>query len=199
MSIHYRDTRNASSELTEGSLRNHFLIAMPGLKDTAFAHTITYICEHGSDGAMGVVVNNALPIDVGEILEQMELSDQANIAHHPVLAGGPVQTERGFVLHTGEHEFQSTLAVSPRVKVTSSKDVIEALAGGVGPDNFLIALGYAGWEPGQLEQEIANNAWLTLPADPDILFKTPMEQRWALASRQLGVDLNLISSTAGHA
>lgn len=193
-------TRETTSELTAGSLRDHFLIAMPGMHDSAFAHSVTYICEHGEKGAMGIIINNVMPLLLEDIFVQMELTvDRKNLGQQTVVAGGPVQVERGFVLHPRAREWQSTLHVSPQVSLTASRDIIEAIAEGDGPEQFLIALGYAGWDAGQLESEIAANAWLTLPADSQILFNTPFEQRWLAAAQPLGIDLNLISSVAGHA
>lgn len=188
------------NELTAGSLRDHFLIAMPGMHDSSFTHSVTYICEHGEKGAMGIVINNVLPLLLEDIFEQMQLTtDHNNLGHQAIVAGGPVQVERGFVLHPRAQEWQSTLHVSSQISLTASRDVIEAIAEGKGPDQFLIALGYAGWGAGQLEAEIAANAWLTIPADSQILFNTPYEQRWLAAAQPLGIDLNLISSVAGHA
>lgn len=187
-------------ELTSGSLRDHFLIAMPGMHDSSFAHTVTYICEHSEKGAMGIVVNNVTPLLLGDIFTQMQLGrGKSEVRKQPVVAGGPVQVERGFVLHARDAGWQATLHVSPQISLTASRDIIEALAEGRGPDEFLIALGYAGWGEGQLEAEIAANTWLTLPADSQILFNTPFEQRWTAAAQPLGIDLNLISSVAGHA
>ncbi len=186
-------------QLTAGSLRNHFLIAMPGMHDNSFAHTVTYICEHSDKGAMGIVINNLMPLVLGDIFNQMQLPNHPELTGAPVVAGGPVQVERGFVLHPRGEEWQSTLHVSPDLSLTASRDIIEALAEGRGPQNFLIALGYAGWGEGQLEAEIAANAWLTLPASNQIIFHTPFEQRWTAAAQPLGIDLNLISSVAGHA
>ncbi|AQT61318.1 hypothetical protein CBP51_11735 [Cellvibrio mixtus] len=186
-------------ELTPGSLRDHFLIAMPGLNDSSFAHTVTYICEHSEQGAMGVVINMATPMLLKEIFEQMALSDQSELGGQIVMSGGPVQPERGFVLHSPDTKWQSTLEISPEVSLTASRDIIAALAEGRGPKHSLIALGYAGWGEGQLEAEIAANSWLTVPADKDIIFNTPLEQRWTAAAQALGIDVNLIASTAGHA
>jgi len=186
-------------ELTPGSLRNHFLIAMPSLNDSSFAHTVTYICEHSDKGAMGVVINSATPMQLREVFEQMGLEDDAKVGDQIVMAGGPVQQERGFVLHPAGTHWQSTLAVSPEVSLTASRDIIIALAAGRGPSQYLITLGYAGWDEGQLEAEIAANSWLTVPADKDIIFNIPFEQRWTAAARSLGVDVNLITGTAGHA
>nr|WP_051084100.1 YqgE/AlgH family protein [Gilvimarinus chinensis] len=189
------------NSLEPGSLRNHFLIAMPGMTDPHFAHSVTYICEHSNEGAMGIVVNLPMDLTLKDIYEQLELSTNHDSAEHPALAGGPVSVERGFVLHptNSEQSWQSTIQVSADISLTASRDILEAMAEGRGPENTLVALGYAGWETGQLEQEIIDNAWLTVPADQQILFHTPTEQRWAAAARNLGIDLNLISSVAGHA
>lgn len=186
-------------ELTPGSLRDHFLIAMPGLNDSSFAHTVTYICEHSDKGAMGVVINTATPMLLKEIFSQMDLADLSDQGDLIVMSGGPVQPERGFVLHSNEAKWQSTLEISPDVSLTASRDIITALAAGRGPKHCLIALGYAGWGEGQLEAEIAANSWLTVPADKNIIFNTPFEERWTTAAQALGIDVNLISSTAGHA
>lgn len=186
-------------ELTPGSMRDHFLIAMPGLNDSSFAHTVTYICEHSDKGAMGVVINAATPMLLKEIFTQMDLDDLSDQGDLIVMSGGPVQPERGFVLHSNEAKWQSTLEISPDICLTASRDIISALAAGRGPKQCLIALGYAGWGEGQLEAEIAANSWLTVPADKDIIFSTPFEERWTTAAQALGVDVNLISSIAGHA
>lgn len=183
-----------------GSLRNQFLIAMPGMSDPRFAHSVTYICEHGADGAMGLIINQPMSLTLSDVYQQLELAEVDPSAQSQVLTGGPVSTERGFVLHSAaERQWQSTVEIDPRICLTASSDILKSLAQGKGPEHFLVTLGYAGWESGQLEQEIADNAWLTVPADPQILFHTPAEQRWSAAARHLGVDLNLISNTAGHA
>jgi putative transcriptional regulator len=186
-------------ELTPGSLRDHFLIAMPGMSDPSFSHTVTYICEHSDKGAMGVVINTATPMQLKEIFAQMQLDDNASDGDQFVMAGGPVQTERGFVLHSSETEWQTTLKVSDDISLTVSRDIIAAMAEGNGPQHFLISLGYAGWGEGQLEAEIAANSWLTVPADKNIIFHTPIEKRWAQAAQSLGIDLQLMSGAAGHA
>lgn len=188
-----------TTELTLGSLCNHFLIAMPGMQDSSFAHSVTYICEHTDKGAMGIVINNPMPLLLKDIFTQMDLADKSGIGEQAVFAGGPVQIERGFVLHSGDAEWQSTLRISPQISLTASRDIIEALAEGNGPEDYFIALGYAGWGSGQLEAEVAANAWLMVPADGNIIFKTPHEQRWTAAAQPLGIDVNLISSVAGHA
>jgi putative transcriptional regulator len=194
-----KNTTANYDELTPGSLRDHFLIAMPGLNESSFGHTVTYICEHSDKGAMGVVINAATPMLLKEIFAQMDLDDLSDQGHQIVMSGGPVQPERGFVLHTNESKWQSTLEVSPEISLTASRDIITALAEGRGPKQCLITLGYAGWGEGQLEAEIAANSWLTVPADKSIIFDTPLEQRWAAAANTLGIDVNLMPVSAGHA
>lgn len=186
-------------DLTQGSLRDHFLVAMPSLRDPIFTHTLTYICDHTPEGAMGIIVNHPLSLSLNEIFTQLQLPGNASIGGRPVLSGGPVQVERGFVLHPAGARFDSTLEVSPEICLTASRDIILSLANGEGPEDALVALGYAGWGAGQLEREIAENSWLTVPSDSHILFHTPCEQRWAAAAASLGIDLNLISPDAGHA
>jgi len=186
-------------ELTPGSLRDHFLIAMPGLADPSFSHTVTYICEHSDKGAMGVVINAATPMQLKEIFSQLQLENDADHGEKIVMSGGPVQPERGFVLHSSETQWQTTLKVSDEISLTVSRDIIAAMADGSGPQDFLISLGYAGWGEGQLEAEIVANSWLTVPADKNIIFHTPIEKRWAQAAQSLGIDLQLMSSHVGHA
>lgn len=182
------------------SLTNHFLIAMPGLADANFTHTVTYICEHSEQGAMGIIINRPMEITLGQVLEHMEIEPGAcPDVDRPVYSGGPVQPEHGFVIHTPIGEWDASLTVTDAIAVTTSRDVLTAIARGEGPEEYLIALGYAGWGEGQLEQEMAQNAWLSGPADPRILFRTPAEQCWQEAARLLGVDLNLLSNEAGHA
>ncbi|MBC6906033.1 YqgE/AlgH family protein [Saccharophagus sp. K07] len=181
------------------NLSNHFLIAMPGLHDPLFANSITYICEHSPEGAMGLVVNRAMDLHMSDIFEQMSLSYDEKYGRAPILAGGPVHTQRGFILHPTGGIWQSTIQITPEISLTASKDIIAALATGQGPENALFVLGYSGWGAGQLEQEIKENSWLTVPADTDILFRTPLEQRWHAAALRLGIDMNLMSAQAGHA
>ncbi len=182
------------------SLTNHFLIAMPGLKDPNFSRTVTYVCEHTEHGAMGIVINRPMDIRLGEVLDQLEIEPTvAGVADTRVYLGGPVQTDRGFVIHSGPAEYDSTLAVTPDIRVTTSRDVLEAIALGDGPARTLIALGYAGWGGGQLEEELSANAWLSGPADADIIFSRSPGERWLAAAQLLGIDLNLLSGEAGHA
>ncbi len=182
------------------SLTNHFLIAMPGLQDPNFSRTVTYVCEHTDQGAMGIVINRPLDVKLGELLDQLEISAlRPGVAEIPVYQGGPVQTDRGFVLHTTGPIFDSTLSITPDISVTTSRDVLEAIASGDGPEQSLIALGYAGWGSGQLEQEMSANAWLSGPASQEIIFRMQPDARWLAAAQLLGVDLNLLSGEAGHA
>ena len=181
-------------------LRDHFLLAMPCLDEGIFAHSITYICEHGESGAMGIVINQPLELSVGEIFEHLQIDSERDFSEVPVLAGGPVQIDHGFVLHRNSHRsWEASLKVTPEITLTTSRDILRAIAHNDGPDDHLIALGYAGWSAGQLEQELAENSWLTLPANGDIIFSTPTEQRLCAAAAQLGIDMNLISGEAGHA
>ena len=182
------------------SLNNHFLIAMPALVDPNFHHTATLICEHNEDGALGIIINRPLGINLGDILEHMDIKANSEaIAAQPVFMGGPVQGDRGFVLHEPLGNWDATLKVAENTGVTSSRDILEAIAHGAGPDRSFITLGYAGWGPGQLEEEIAANAWLSGPASNRIVFELPYEQRWEAAAALIGVDLKLISGEAGHA
>lgn len=183
------------------SLRNQFLIAMPSMNDPNFSRSVTYICEHADTGSMGLVINLPLSMSLQDIYQQLNLTCNNDSTESRLLAGGPVQVERGFVLHTPctEQQWESTLEISDEVSLTTSADIMTSLASGNGPENYLPILGYAGWDAGQLEEEIANNEWLTVEASPQILFHEPYAQRWATAARLLGIDLNLLSSTAGHA
>lgn len=182
------------------TLANQFLIAMPGLRDPNFSRTVTYVCEHTDQGAMGIVINRPLEIRLGEILEQLDIEVlDPGVRDQPIYLGGPVQTDRGFVLHSEGETYDATLNLAPNLCVTTSRDVLEAIAAGRGPASRLIALGYAGWGGGQLEQEMGTNAWLSGPADGDILFRVPAGRRWQAAAALLGVDLNLMSAEVGHA
>ncbi|MDD3608163.1 MAG: YqgE/AlgH family protein [Halothiobacillaceae bacterium] len=181
-------------------LTNHLLIAMPGMGDPNFAQTVTYVCEHNEKGAMGIVINRLLELNLGDILDHMGIDcTQSAVRAHPVHLGGPVQVERGFVLHSPAGGWDSTLNVTEDIALTTSRDILQAIAQGAGPSRLLIALGYAGWGAGQLEQEMKDNAWLSTPAQQAILFDVPVEQRWHAAAGAMGIDLNLLSSEAGHA
>ncbi|MGE6528239.1 YqgE/AlgH family protein [Pseudomonas sp. NPDC077382] len=181
-------------------LKHQFLIAMPHMADPNFAQTLIYLVEHNRDGAMGLIVNRPSGLNLGDILEQLrpEQPGNASSQHLTIFSGGPVQTDRGFVLHPADAQFQATLDLG-QLGVTTSQDVLFAIADGYGPQQQFIALGYAGWEPGQLEAELADNAWLSCPAQPEILFDLPYEQRLTAAAASLGVDLRLLSNQVGHA
>ncbi|HEX2237670.1 MAG TPA: YqgE/AlgH family protein [Gammaproteobacteria bacterium] len=179
---------------------NQLLIAMPSLEDPNFSRTVTLICEHNEHGALGVVINRPTEVRLGALLEHLNLTAvDARIANTAVYAGGPVQLERGFILHTPLGDWESTLKIDTELGLTTSLDILAAVAAGAGPKRSLVALGYAGWGAGQLEQEIVANAWLTVPNDVEILFELPVERRWQAAARKLGVDLNLMAGDAGHA
>ena len=182
------------------NLTNHFLIAMPNMADPYFARTLTYICEHNDQGALGLVINRPIDMTLQALFERLQLSLQASeYADAPVYFGGPVQTDRGFVLHSPPGNWQSTLHVANRIGLTTSKDVLEALGRGEGPEQILVTLGYAGWSPGQLEHELAQNAWLTVEARDGIIFDTPAEERLPAAMELLGLDFVRLQDAAGHA
>ena len=183
---------------------NQFLIAMPGMADDTFAGAVVYLCEHTDKGALGLVINKPIDIKLRNLFEKVELSlPFEELAARPVFYGGPVQTERGFVLHEpldaeGGH-YNATLAVPGGLEMTTSRDVLEALANGAGPKKVIVTLGYSGWAAGQLEEEIGRNGWLTVDAAPEIIFDTPIEQRYERALALLGVDPRMLSTDAGHA
>ncbi|MGD9000035.1 MAG: YqgE/AlgH family protein [Granulosicoccaceae bacterium] len=182
------------------SLTNHFLIAMPMLEDPNFYHSVTYICEHNEQGAMGIVINRPLDIALGDVLEHMQIAQHnPHTAGREIYLGGPVQPERGFVLHEPPGQWDAMLPVTEQIGITTSRDILMAMNDGQGPERALVALGYAGWGPGQLEQEMAENAWLSVPADTAIIFDTPIERRWQAAAANLGIDLNTLSDDVGHA
>jgi putative transcriptional regulator len=182
------------------SLQDHFLIAMPAMADPNFKETVTYVCKHDAEGAFGLVINRPSDLSLGEMLSQLaiELADRS-LAERAVMLGGPVEPERGFVLHRSTQSYEATMLAGQDLKVTSSPDILAALGRGSGPDPVLVALGYAGWGRGQLEVELGSNTWLTVPADPSIIFDTPLEQRWTAALGLPGVDIRSITQYAGHA
>lgn len=191
------------SDFETTCLTNQFLIAMPNLEDPNFFHTVSYICSHDDSGAMGVTINRPLDIGLGDLLEHLNMpTDDPDIASIPVYAGGPVQSDRGFVLHrtpnTNDNEWDATMVVSDSISLTMSQDIIEAIAANEGPQQFLIMLGYAGWGEGQLEQELLSNAWLNGPADENVIFETPTEKLWMQAAKHLGIELGLLSTEVGH-
>lgn len=181
-------------------LKHHFLIAMPHMADPHFAQTVTYLIEHNEQGAMGLVINRPNGLSLADVMEQLrpEESPSSLCQSLPIFAGGPVQTDRGFVLHPSGQSFQATLELG-ELALSTSQDALFAIADGQGPSQYLITLGYAGWEAGQLEQELSDNAWLTCPADHDILFTTPADQRLGAAAARLGINLSLLTAQAGHA
>ena len=182
------------------NLTRHFLIAMPAMSDPHFSKTLTFICEHNNQGALGVIVNRPIDMTLHALLEQIEIAQPSDACKAvPVHYGGPVQIDRGFVLHAPAGAWQSTLTVGEEIGLTTSKDILEAVARGTGPQRMLVTLGYAGWAPGQLEHELAQNAWLTVNADTRILFETPAERRYEASLKLLGIDLAMLSDDAGHA
>lgn len=173
---------------------------MPGMLDPNFSSTVTLICEHNAEGALGIVVNRPMNLNLGGLFEQLAVEDaDAEASRIPVFDGGPVARERGFVLHNPESRFESSVAVSPDIQLTLSRDILDAIAAGKGPAKSLVALGYAGWQPGQLEAEMLANTWLSVPATPEIVFDVPFSERWMSAARILGVDISRLSPHAGHA
>jgi putative transcriptional regulator len=184
----------------DGSLTNQLLIAMPGMADPNFTTTVTLICEHNDDGALGIVINRPTTLKLGGLFEQLSVENaDPDVARDPVLSGGPVGVERGFVLHGPERSYESTLEVSNEIRLTLSRDIIDAMAAGEGPEQALVALGYAGWDSGQLEEEMLANSWLNVPATPEIVFETPFAERWNSAARTLGIDIASLPADAGHA
>ncbi|RYF60351.1 MAG: YqgE/AlgH family protein [Comamonadaceae bacterium] len=198
-----------SSDSAPMNLTHHFLIAMPGLEDDAFKRSVVYLCEHSERGALGLIINKPSDINLKALFEKVELHlSRADLDDTPVFHGGPVQTERGFVLHepvyadaqkSNESVYASTMTIPGGLEMTTSKDVLEALATGAGPKKVLVSLGYAAWGEGQLESELAENSWLTVGADPAVIFDTPIEQRYDRALLLLGLEAWTLSPDAGHA
>ena len=191
---------NTLTDMTDTTyLNNQFLIAMPNLTDPGFFHTVTYLCQHNEDGALGIVINRQIDMKLGDIFKQMQINVTFPAASEaPVFFGGPVQQERGFVIHNPCGRWDSSIAISDEIALTTSRDILEAIAIGEGPEQYLVALGYAGWGEGQLEQEIVNNAWLNTPSGNNIIFNTPVNQRWQAAAHQIGIDINQLTAPAGH-
>jgi len=182
------------------SLQGQLLIAMPGMADPNFNETVTFVCKHDDEGAIGIVINRPSEMSLGDVCRQLKLDDNLGDAdNQPIMNGGPVHPDRGFVLHQSDQAFDSTFDPDAEVKVTVSQDILKAIARGEGPKPALVALGYAGWGSGQLEAEIAANAWLSVPTSPSILFETPIENRWLAAAGLIGVDIRQVTSYAGHA
>jgi putative transcriptional regulator len=196
------DRHSSGSSVTPimSSLEGHLLIAMPGMQDPNFSETVAFICKHDTEGAIGIVVNRPSEMSLGDVCKQLKFeTNLGDDAKQPIMNGGPVQPDRGFVLHQSDEEFDSTVDPEAPLKVTVSQDILKAIARGDGPKPALIALGYAGWSSGQLESEIAANAWLHAPASAAILFDTPIENRWKAAAGLIGIDIHQVTSYAGHA
>jgi putative transcriptional regulator len=186
--------------MTPNTFAGQFLIAMPALTDPPFARGVTFLCQHGEDGAVGLLINQMSEFRLGDVLAQMKLScEDPEIADYPVLIGGPVQQERGFVLHREEGHWESSYRINDQWSVTTSRDILVAMAAGEGPRRAMVALGYAGWSAGQLEQELMENAWLTTEADERVIFDTAIEERWSAAAGLMGVDPSQLTGYAGHA
>ena len=198
-----------SADSASINLTHHFLIAMPGLEDDTFAKSVVYLCEHSERGALGLVINKPSDINLQSLLQKVDLDlRRQDLTDTPVFQGGPVQTERGFVLHEAmqadsekpeDSGYSSTLSIPGGLEMTTSKDVLEALSTGAGPRRVLVTLGYASWGEGQLESELAENTWLTVGADPSVIFDTPIGQRWDRALGLLGLQAWMLSPDAGHA
>jgi len=198
-----------SGDSAPTNLTNHFLIAMPSLEDAIFARSVVYLCEHSSRGALGLVINKTCDISLKGLFDKVDLSlMRTDLTSAPVFFGGPVQTERGFVLHEAtfaaadqpeEPVYASTMVIAGGLEMTTSKDVLEALATGAGPRKVLVSLGYSAWGEGQLEAELSNNSWLTVEADPRLIFDTPVAQRYEQAMQLLGLQAWMLSPVAGHA
>src|SRR5476649_1324034 len=182
------------------NLANHFLIAMPAMQDPVFGGTVVYVCEHNENGVLGVVINKPTDMTMEVLFERIDLKLESGVdVDAPIMFGGPVQDDRGFVLRTPGTRYSSSLTVTEDVAFTTSIDVLEAVAAGDGPPRMLVSIGYSGWSPGQLEDEISRNGWLTVGADPEILFNLPIEERYTAAMRLLGIDPLMLTSEAGHA
>ncbi|QBE64482.1 YqgE/AlgH family protein [Pseudoduganella lutea] len=184
------------------NLANHFLIAMPSMQDPVFGGAVVYVCEHNENGVLGVIINKATDMTMDVLFERIDLEVTAandQMTRKPIMLGGPVQDDRGFVLHTPGARYSSSLTVTDEVAFTTSIDVLEAVAKGAGPQRMLVSIGYSGWSPGQLEDEISRNGWLTVNADPAVLFEVPIEERYVAAMKLLGIDPLMLTSEAGHA
>ncbi|WP_367670510.1 YqgE/AlgH family protein [Sodalis-like secondary symbiont of Drepanosiphum platanoidis] len=186
------------------NLQHHFLIAMPLLQDPLFKKSVIYICEHNNDNIMGIIINKPLEkFTINDIIKKLSIIPSKNNLNsklnYPVFSGGPLSDERGFILHTPCNKFNSSINISSDTMITTSKDVLESIGTKKEPKNILVALGYSGWNTSQLERELLENSWLTIPANNNILFKTPIAYRWIEAAKILGIDINKISNQLGHA
>ena len=194
-------TKAEQTETTTGdNLTGHFLIAMPSLNDGFFNQAVTYICEHDENGSFGIIINQQTGISLKQIAKEMAIETENNYDDKQlVFIGGPVDQGRGFILHRPIGSWQSSLEVNNNIALTTSKDILMAIVKNEGPEDNIVALGYAGWAAGQLDNEMASNTWLSCPADEQIIFNTPIEKRWKAAAKLIGVDLSLLSNDAGHA
>jgi putative transcriptional regulator len=193
-------TIEAESMDEANNLAGHLLIAMPAMADPNFAQTVTYICEHSEQGTLGLIINRPLDLDLGEVFAQLELKNcDEGVSGQSVLQGGPVHMERGFVIHENEDPWENSTTIKDSIRVTTSRDILIAMANGKGPKRATVALGYAGWSAGQLESEILANSWLNAPASAQIIFDTPFEDRWQHSAGLLGIDISMLGPEAGHA
>lgn len=183
----------------EASLKNQFLLAMPAMTGSYFGDTVIYLCEHNDEGAMGLLINRPSEMSLVELLSQLSIDTGAVPVEVPVMEGGPVARDRGFILHSDDRRFEASLDLGNGTMLTAAREVLEAIAAGEGPRDYLVALGYAGWDGGQLEDELKENAWLTCPASLDVVFRVPFEERVHKAAAALGIDFRLMSGQAGHA
>ena len=190
----------ASQDSSRSSLSGQLLVAMPQMSDPRFARTVVYLCAHSADGAMGLVINRLIDsLSFGSLLAQLGVEAEGAPADMPVHFGGPVESSRGFVLHTSDYHQDSTLVIDDEIALTATVDVLRAIARGTGPRRRVLALGYAGWAPGQLDAEIQANGWLLVPADLDLVFGGDNDSKWQQAIAKIGIDLSLLSSEVGHA
>lgn len=184
------------------NLTNNFIIAMPGLSDPIFEKSVSYICQHTSQGAMGLTINHPININFSHFLSKMDIKlEDDTLASTPIYLGGPIETQHGFILHSNDSDFydeSQTLKINEQISLSSSKELLSAIAQGKGPSQFLITLGYAGWIKDQLENEVLHNSWLNVISNNDIIFSTPANKRWEKAALMLGIDINLISAEVGH-
>jgi putative transcriptional regulator len=191
---------NPAANPTGDNLTGHFLIAMPSLNDGFFNQAVTYICEHDESGSFGLIINQQTNIKLAQVLKEMKIkSGSSHNEDQSIFIGGPVDQGRGFILHRPTGSWSSSLTVKNDVTLTTSKDILQAIANNEGPEECIVTLGYAGWAAGQLEQEMASNTWLSCPADEQIIFNTPVEERWKAAAKLIGIDLSLLSNETGHA
>ena len=191
---------NKPQDILDGYLQQQLLIAMPAMADPNFSRSVTLLCQHNEEGAIGITINRQSSFTLGEILQQLEIAcDDAGVCSSLVLEGGPVSPDHGFVLHSPERGFESSVQINEEIMVTTSRDVLAAIAAGKGPKQYLVALGYAGWGNGQLESEMRQNAWLSVPVDKAIVFDAPLQKRYEIAIGILGIELDSLHGVGGHA